>query len=62
MGVGFVSEPDAVFRHIGKVMWEREFAEGGIISCWLGVQFSETLGGDVRLKEWGRIISEKLDS
>jgi hypothetical protein len=41
-----------VFRHIGKVMWAQEFNDDGVISNWLGVQITETLGGDARFGIW----------
>jgi len=59
--VSFISEAGEVFRHIGRVMWEQEFEEDGIISSWLGVKFTETLGGDARLRDWENIIREKLE-
>ena len=59
--VSFMTEGGEAFRHIGKVMWEQEFEEDGIISSWLGVKFTETLGGDARLKDWERIINDKLE-
>ncbi len=48
------------FLHNGNVMWEQEFNEEGIVSNWLGVKFTETLGGAERLAEWSQIIGEKL--
>jgi hypothetical protein len=53
-------EPAEEFRHIGQVMWEQEFDEDGILSSWLGVQFTETLGGEPRLEYWAHILEEKL--
>ncbi len=52
--------PEEAFRHIGQVMWEQEFDEQGILSSWLGVQFTETLGGEPRLACWRTILEEKL--
>ena len=54
------TEPHEVFRHIGQVMWEQEFEEEGILSSWLGVKFTETLGGDTRLASWASILESKL--
>ncbi len=45
-------DPRDVFRHIGKVMWVQEFEDDGLISNWLGVQITETLGGDPRFDVW----------
>jgi len=45
-------ESQDLFRHIGKVMWEQEFNDDGVISNWLGVQITETLGGDARFAIW----------
>ena len=53
-------DPEEDFRHIGQVMWEQEFDEDGILSSWLGVKFTETLGGDPRLACWRTILEEKL--
>ncbi len=58
--VVFIKGSQTVFRHIGRVMWEQEFEENDIISNWLGVKFTETLGGEERLAEWKQIIREKL--
>lgn len=44
--------PHEIFHHIGKVMWAQEFAEGGVSSSWLGVQITETLGGEDRSAVW----------
>lgn len=44
--------PYEIFHHIGKVMWAQEFAEGGVSSNWLGVQITETLGGEARFAVW----------
>ena len=54
------TDPNEIFRHIGQVMWEQEFEEEGILSSWLGVKFTETLGGDVRLASWTGILESKL--
>lgn len=54
------TEPNEIFRHIGQVMWEQEFEEEGILSSWLGVKFTETLGGDPRLTSWAGILESKL--
>jgi hypothetical protein len=59
--VTFVEDPCETFRHIGKVMWAREFDDNGVISSWLGVKFAETLGGDKRLQDWERIINERIE-
>ncbi len=53
-------EPHVMFRHIGQVMWEQEFEEDGILSSWLGVKFTETLGGAPRLEAWVDVLSSKL--
>ncbi len=58
--VVFQDNSEGGFQHIGRVMWEQEFDENGIISSWLGVKFTETLGGKARLMEWERVIEEKL--
>jgi len=58
--VAFIQGTNEVFRHIGRVMWEQDFDDEGIISSWLGVKFTETLGGEERLNEWARVIGEKL--
>lgn len=52
-------EPREIFRHIGKVMWTQEFNDDGIISNWLGVHITETLGGDARLATWMVCIARK---
>lgn len=44
--------PHEVFRHIGKVMWAQEFVEDGVRANWLGVQITETLGGEARFAIW----------
>jgi hypothetical protein len=54
------TEPRETFRHLGQVMWEQEFEEEGILSSWLGVKFTETLGGDPRLASWASILESKL--
>ncbi len=54
------TEPIEIFRHIGQVMWEQEFEEEGILSSWLGVKFTETLGGDIRHSVWSDILESKL--
>ena len=53
-------EPTEVFRHIGQVMWEQEFDEDGILSSWLGVKFTETLGGEPWIECWAEILKSKL--
>jgi len=45
-------EPQELFRHIGKVMWEQEFIDTDVTSNWLGVQITETLGGESRSARW----------
>ena len=57
--VVFIKGSKDVFRHIGRVMWEQEFEEEGVISNWLGVKFTETLGGEERIAEWASIIYDK---
>lgn len=52
-------EPREMFRHIGKVMWAQEFNDDGVISNWLGVQISETLGGDARLSIWKTCLERR---
>jgi hypothetical protein len=52
-------DPREVFRHIGKVMWAQEFNDDGVISNWLGVQITETLGGDARCGIWKVCIESK---
>ncbi len=54
------TEPHEIFRHIGQVMWEQEFEEEGILSSWLGVKFTETLGGEPRMGAWAGIFHSKL--
>lgn len=52
-------DPQEIFRHIGKVMWEQEFSDDGVTSNWLGVQITETLGGEPRFTAW-KLCVEKL--
>ncbi len=52
-------DPREIFRHIGKVMWEQEFNDDGVISNWLGVQITETLGGNARSVAWKFCIEQK---
>ncbi len=54
------TDPHETFRHIGQVMWEQEFEEEGILSSWLGVKFTEMLGGDFRQAVWATILETKL--
>lgn len=58
--VAFIKGAREVFRHIGRVMWEQEFDDEGVVSSWLGVKFTETLGGKERLSEWASVISDRL--
>lgn len=53
-------EPRETFMHIGRVMWEQEYEEDGILSSWLGVKFSETIGGDPRIALWAAALEAKL--
>jgi len=54
------SDPHETFRHIGHVMWEQEYEEEGILSSWLGVKFTETMGNGPRLEMWANILASKL--
>ena len=56
------ADPCEEFRHIGQVMWEQEFEEDGVLSSWLGVKFTETLGGEPRLATWAEILQSKLNT
>ena len=47
---------DSSFVHIGRVAWEQEFEENGLVSRWLGVEISETLGGEERIRRWHHMI------
>jgi hypothetical protein len=53
-------EPRETFMHIGRVMWEQEYEEDGILSSWLGVKFTETIGGDPRIALWAATLEAKL--
>lgn len=55
-------DPRENFRHIGKVMWEQEFNDDGVVSNWLGVQITETLGGDLNFSSWKLRIEEKPET
>ncbi len=52
----------AVFRHIGKVMWEQEFDEEGLMASELGIKFTKTIGGDDQLESWKTAIKSRLAS
>ena len=60
--VVFLDSPDNRFKHIGKVMWQQEFDEEGIIYNWLGVQFTRTLGGEDQRNAWKKIIRNRIDA
>jgi hypothetical protein len=53
-------EPSETFVHIGQVMWEQEYEEHGILSSWLGVKFTETMGGEARSEIWASTLEAKL--
>ncbi len=53
-------DPDAHFVHFGRVMWAQPFDEEGIVSIWLGVKFSETVGGPDRQALWAELVDRKL--
>ena len=55
-------DPVVRFRHLGRVMWEQEFEEDHVISNWLGVRFTETVGGDDAAAKWAAMIIGKLRS
>ena len=46
------------FLHVGRVVWEQEFEDGGLVSRWLGVEITETLGGQERTQLWGEMIRQ----
>lgn len=52
-------DPRETFWHIGKVMWVEEFDEEGIVSNWLGVKITETIGGEARFSVWRLCIENK---
>lgn len=54
-------DPQEVFRHIGKVMWEQEFSDEGVTSNWLGVKITETLGGEGRFTVWKSCIENNTE-
>lgn len=54
----FEQPETATFVHIGKVVWEQEFKDNGVQSSWLGVELTETLGGEDHIKQWRRIIDQ----
>ncbi len=46
----------AAFQHMGRVAWEQEFEDGGLITRWLGVEITETLGASERFHQWQRLV------
>ncbi len=48
--------PQGSFMHMGRVAWEQEFEDHGVVSRWLGVEITETLGGEDRFRRWQSLI------
>ena len=57
-----LENPFEMFLHFGKVMWEQEIKDEDLVSVWLGVRISETLGGEARMAVWRRCLESKLAS
>ena len=56
LDVQLEGSPQGSFLHMGRVAWEQEFEENGLVSRWLGVEITETLGGEDRFWRWQNLI------
>jgi hypothetical protein len=56
----FLSD-SVVFRHLGRVVWEREVNEEGLLVSELGVKFTKIIGGEDQLESWKEAIKSKLE-
>lgn len=54
--VTFSGPDEETFVHIGRVAWEQEFKDDGLAARWLGVEITETLGGNERFRFWQHIV------
>jgi len=57
MDIKLEDSADGSFVHVGRVAWEQEFEDNGLVSRWLGVEITETLGGEEREHRWHQMIS-----
>jgi len=56
----FLSDGE-VFRHVGKVMWEQEFDDNGVMTSELGIKFTKMLGDGNQLESWKAAIKNRLE-
>ena len=60
LDVSLEADPHTAFVHMGRVAWQQEFDDNGLISRWLGVEITETLGGEERFMRWRQLIRGML--
>jgi hypothetical protein len=46
------------FVHIGRVAWEQEIELDTQVTNWLGVEITETIGGEERALKWRAVIED----
>ncbi|MFU8779389.1 MAG: PilZ domain-containing protein [Kiritimatiellia bacterium] len=58
MDIELLDRGDGSFLHMGRVAWEQEFEEDGLISRWLGVEITETIGDEDCIRRWRQLIGD----
>ena len=57
MDIQMENSADGSFVHMGRVAWEQEFEEEGVVARWLGVEILTTFGGEARKRRWHEVIA-----